>query len=143
MVRKASGLSVITSTFLNNWKRGVSLQDCLAPQLIDVGVETNNRQTQTGHDSRDSEVSLVSCHGFLVTGCHFENFNRWFAHTGLYVYNCLGGYVGSCSFGNDARAGSLAGRAGSTSTPRVRITPDPAGLWWDRTPGSASTFSLT
>jgi hypothetical protein len=112
VVKRASGLCVMTSTFFNNWKRGVSLEDCTAPQLIDVGIDSNNRQNATLHDPRESEVALITCPGFLVTGSHFENFNSSFPHTGLYVYNCFGGYVGSCSFGNDSKVGKLIGARG-------------------------------
>jgi hypothetical protein len=102
---------------------------CPAIRIIGAVFEAND-----GRGLGKPQLQLDSCHGFLVEGGHFEEFNNG-GSGAVRIDGAMGGYIGSCMFVNARGRGSRgiwvsdAGTAPPSPTSGVVIGPN----FWSNT----------
>jgi hypothetical protein len=104
----SSLVNVVDSYFSRNQMAGAKILGCGAARVMWSAFEENWKGTPDPGGGTVGHLTLAGSHGFLVHGCHFEEWDDRngsaqdpLAMTAMYVYDCVGGQIGSCSFGNE------------------------------------------
>jgi hypothetical protein len=125
LVTNATVMTVVNGGFSENYGAGAVLIGCPGVHVIRTAFQGNQK---LGGAWTAAQLFLESCHPFLVSGGHFEDFTPSTPNSpAISLSNCLGGYIGSNSFGTPSATGTT-GIVVANMTKSIVVGPN---LWAD------------